>query len=154
MVIVFAVTVELDIRVFMQSSCPVRLRCEINTCTMKLNIKPLDRFQSWTVISEEEPVAYGRIRIRHFLCECKCGARSVLPLTNLRSGRSSQCKKCVTGCVREEEVAIAICEAVRKGKTHNEVAQMFGISHHTVWNIVHGRVWKSLKRHGWNVDPS
>lgn len=65
---------------------------------MKISNKTLDltgqMFGKWTVV---EFAGYkGRQGRTTWLCRCECGGKSIVPTGNLRSGRSTQCKKCAS----------------------------------------------------------
>ena len=50
------------------------------------------KFGAWTVISEE--VKTGSNRSLYWLCQCTCGTASWKKVTELKSGKSTRCKKC------------------------------------------------------------
>lgn len=49
-----------------------------------------DQYGHWTVI-ERVPPKGTNVQI---LCRCKCGKKQIVPLSNLASGRSTQCREC------------------------------------------------------------
>lgn len=49
------------------------------------------QFGRWTVLSEDEPVFYGRTRVRYWLCRCECGTVRRVKEESLKRGKSSSC---------------------------------------------------------------
>lgn len=49
-----------------------------------------EKFGEWTVISKEKIEKPGK----HYLCQCSCGNKKIIPATTLRAGRSTCCVDC------------------------------------------------------------
>ena len=56
----------------------------------KLTCNIGDKYGEWTVIGP----AYSKNRHAYVKCRCSCGAESDIPITVLKKGKSSKCKKC------------------------------------------------------------
>lgn len=66
-------------------------RCKKCSRTGKAFAQVGERFGSWTVLAQAEPQKNGLARVS---CECDCGGRLVIPVSQLRNGQRTRCRQC------------------------------------------------------------
>lgn len=74
----------------------------------KIKIIPGNRYGKLTVISETEPMKWGKYKHRAAVCQCDCGSELVVRLEYLRSGHTKSC-----GCMK-------MVASSKINRTHNK----------------------------------
>lgn len=60
------------------------------------------RFGKWTVISEAPPKYYGKKSFTTWLCRCDCGTERIVVGSDLRAGKTTQCRKCAHPSIKNK----------------------------------------------------
>lgn len=93
----------------------------------RLDIKPGDRYERWTIIGEANK-GYGT---RRFKCRCDCGNISIVRLTHLRQGVSKSC-----GCLAKE---LSTKRATKHGYSSNPLTKVWRDMNRRCFNPKHKR---------------
>lgn len=57
-------------------------------------IRPGARFGKWKVVKYAGLKRSGKLKRKYYLCQCECGKRDQVQISNLLSGRSTRCSRC------------------------------------------------------------
>ena len=86
--------------------------------SLKIEVKPGYRFNSWTIIKEIESEKKGR----HFSCKCKCGSVHNVALGTLRNGDSKGCRECT---YRDYRISKGLDPDIPMSSKNNKMRDIF-----------------------------